>query len=896
LRLIAIAAAIAATNAHAQVAKVTTRATNSSFTVNEGAVVTAVFVLRNTTAANVSLESSLVLPKGWSNVTGLAPRALAANATDTWIAGVSVPANAPAGRYVIRGSVRDGTGTSTDSIVVVVEENRALEVIPIAVPSWTPARGAYEATFLVRNRGNVTSTVDLTGRTSRGEGATASPAFVILAPGATARVSVRVAMAMQIRTTADDVIELAARIRGTTDSAAVASSRTTVVPDGQGNRAFESIPASIAIRSSNGAAGVAPVTFRGMGRIDGTHTDVDFLFQAPTNQNGPVNFGEREEYRLAVKSDHLGARIGDHVFGWSTLSSSGLAGTGGELRASQGSFETGAYAQRPRWSQGTTGEQGAFLGINVDSSFRVSGVGLMRQNEAGIPVRVAALNSTARIFGNNVQLEAAASDSAGRGYAYRARVSRSTRRLSYEAGYTKGGANFAGPFGGWMSTGASASVQLPAGFSLVASANMNEWGGRDSSTIAAGERHTTATASLSWRGATTLEYGRLVRRSLNDPSDRGANQQGVRITSARTFGILAVTLGAERGNVRDNSTLDGHHYTQGSISLSTSAGRFGSLGVNAVYNHGNTLTGLTNGIADLGVNTTIRLPFGFEVGLAGTARRASLGVLDSSGAWFSVMDARLDKRIASGSVIGVHARSMESPYTARGVNGSSNAVYLEYRRDLRVPLKPVHETGRATGRVTNEAGAPIAGALVRIGARAAITDRDGKVRFSGLDPALHRVFVEAQGKYAGSMITGDLTVDLRNDDEEPVEFSIVATRGGHVNASVRLLSRRGTVGTASAELSDAGGVSGMIVQLIGARDTVYQMSDAAGRADFGNVAPGTYTIAVRAADAPDQTKFEHERIEIIVAAGTETTTEIRIVPRERVIRMIDAGSVKAGTR
>jgi hypothetical protein len=40
-------------------------------------------------------------------------------------------------------------------------------------------------------------------------------------------------------------------------------------------------------------------------------------------------------------------------------------------------------------------------------------------------------------------------------------------------------------------------------------------------------------------------------------------------------------------------------------------------------------------------------------------------------------------------------------------------------------------------------------------------------------------------------------------------------------------------------------------------------------------------------------KFERSQIQIELRAGESSDSEIRIVPRERSIRMIDAGSVKA---
>ncbi|MFI5244961.1 MAG: hypothetical protein ACHQQR_07025, partial [Gemmatimonadales bacterium] len=171
------------------------------------------------------------------------------------------------------------------------------------------------------------------------------------------------------------------------------------------------------------------------------------------------------------------------------------------------------------------------------------------------------------------------------------------------------------------------------------------------------------------------------------------------------------------------------------------------------HNDGATLTGATSGVANAGVSLDLHLPLHFELGLSTSAQRAVLGVFDGSGAWFSQSDARLDYQFVGGQTISLRERIWQNPQ----MQGSANAraIYLEFRTPVRLPIGPSRATGRAEGRIVDAAtGQPLAGALVRIADQAAVTDRDGRVFFSGLAATRQRVSLDATGAAAGALLVG----------------------------------------------------------------------------------------------------------------------------------------------
>ena len=234
--------------------------------VDAGSVVTSVFTVSNSGLDTVRAQPTITAPRGWTVVMGSAPVVLAPGTTDTWLVGVAVPASAPAQSYVVSGALAAAGATVSDSVIVLVSERRAIEVLSIDMPGWVLSGSRYTSRFIVRNRGNVSSTISLGGATSRGTRCEAMPSVVTLAPGASATVTLHVAMGAIFDRTSDDVLELTAIDRADPTVRGSASTRTTVVSSESVGR-FSTVPATLALRSIGGASGVSPVALEGAGLL-----------------------------------------------------------------------------------------------------------------------------------------------------------------------------------------------------------------------------------------------------------------------------------------------------------------------------------------------------------------------------------------------------------------------------------------------------------------------------------------------------------------------------------------------------------------------------------------------------------------------------------------------------
>ncbi len=829
---------------------------------------------------------NIVVPRGWTVVMGAAPIVLAPGAMDTWLVGVAVPSNAAAQDYVVRAALGTAHDTTADSIVVRINERRVLEVLSMDVPGWVLAGARYESRFLVRNRGNVASNVVLSGVTSRGTRAETMPSAVTLAPGASTMITVRVAIAAAFDRTTDDVLELTATDKGDNTVRADASTRTTIVSTSESSR-FATVPATLALRSIGAASGVSPVALSGMGMLPDNKTSVDFLLQAPTAHQSPYGFGERDEYRANFKSDGFALKLGDNVYGFSSLTSSGMIGTGASWQGTNGTLTGGAYAQHLRWFPGSNFEEGVMLGTAPDSARGINSTFVERQS-AGGETTVGSVGGHLRLFqGATLQLEAASSDSDHTGgLATRARVGGTIQNVTYDVGVLNGGTSFAGQARGTTVEDGSITARLIGQFTVGASGSVRISNIATPFSGLPAQHFSTATINASYGGLASLEYGWLSRRDDGNLTEFDGTQHGLRASTAFSAGPVSLSLSAEHGIV--DATLDtaARSYNVISVSLQTTLWKAGSISVFGTHNDGSTLTGAISGVASAGVNLDLHLPFRMELALGTSAQRATLGVFDGSGSWFSQSDARLDYHFSGGQTLSLRERIWQNPEMAGSANAS--ATYLEFRTPVKLPVGPSRSAGRAEGIIVDAGtGKPVVGALVRIADQAAVTDKNGRVAFSGLEPARHSVSVDATGAAAGAMLLGDAFVNVESKSTVPAKFSLAVVRGGSVRALVRRLERvNGTLDVKADSFVTVAMEPNVLVSLQSGRDTIYQSSDDRGRLDFGSVTPGKWTMVVMPGDLPGHHVFEASRIEINVQSGARNDVELRLIPQKRTVTFI----------
>jgi hypothetical protein len=208
----------------------TARGTQSS---TPGNSVSSTFLLHNAAPAQAELTPRFSLPEGWTVVLGIAPFTLASGASDVWVVSLSVPARIVAGKYVIGVALEQGPSGDgrvlRDSILVEIQERRAVELKIVSAPVYVNSGEAYQVKFGVMNRGNSRALYRVTA-TSALNSARLDSSAVSLKPGETKVLTARVGTKGGSARAADDLLEIRAAYASDSAVHADVSATISIVP------------------------------------------------------------------------------------------------------------------------------------------------------------------------------------------------------------------------------------------------------------------------------------------------------------------------------------------------------------------------------------------------------------------------------------------------------------------------------------------------------------------------------------------------------------------------------------------------------------------------------------------------------------------------------------------
>lgn len=862
-------------------------ARHDTLALDSSSAVTVVFRLTNTSADSVTVTPSLALPRGWERLMRAGAMRIAPGETELWIAGVHAPSGAAAGVVVVRGVA----GQATDSVFVRIQERRAIELLSLDAPGWILSGAAYDARFLVRNRGNVPTSVSLVATSSRGGRPTVDMPVVSLLPGGTSTVHVHMAASSVGGKAEDDLLELVAQDQQDSRVRVTAASRTTLVPKNGGmSDNLSTIPSTLTLRAAQSGNGISLATVSGHGMIAGTKTVVDYSGYVPAKGQSP--FGERDEYRLALHNDQFSARLGDGIYGFSQLTSNSALGFGAEVGGTRGLFNTAAYVQRSRWMTDAPVEAGLRFGSSNDHPVRFGVTGVGRESD-GTTAGVVSFSGAAPLSRYaTLSTEVAGSDSAGTSSgAERTELSGSVGgRLSYDLTSLWTGLEFAGSQRSTRGTDASLSLAATPSLSFHGYAGLHSTGSPTPTAYSPLDQYDNGTVGATFGAWGSLDYTFTSRRDVGDSVSFDGEQRGFRANVSLPVGPAMLSLNGEHGTTTERTASIARPYTALGGSFSVRLPNNGTVSVFGQHADGNGL-GSDGKPSNIGGVIGI-VPVGnrvqFTVTSTVSSMRRYLGQ-DSSTVWFGQGDARLDYRLQNETTVGLRAHYWLNP-KLQGAQ-SSNTVYLEVRVPLGLPIGRQRRLGRVEGKVRDSNGKPLPGVLVHVGDQVGVTDEHGEVSMFGLSSGTHPISLDAGAAGAQNMLVGDATVTVDGKSDRAATFSVGVARGAHLKGRVKVMDFGTTTPDAASDsLVDAGPLRNVTIALQGARDTLYQTTNDRGQIDFGAVPPGHWTLAVLpGADLPDHHAFQNERIDLQLTPGDSRNVELRVIPRKRAVTFINGG-------
>jgi hypothetical protein len=857
--------------------------------VTPGEIITTAFTVKNGTRDSVMIQPVLSLPNGWHTVMTVAPSILGPVSSDLWLISVVAPANAPAGRYVIRlrlgvGTPRTvvrgdvwGVGMARDSVVVSVGDRHDVAIHAAAHPTFVMGGDSYTTKFVVRNRGNVAARITVRASSNQGASPTLNVSVLNLLAGQSDTVTATVAIPADVARSSQQLLEVVAIDQAADSVRADASVETTIIPRmNTADPDFWTVPAELSLRASAPGTGVSPFVASGAGLISQSgDATVDFSFR---NSAGPASiFGERDEYRFGLKNKNAGVRLGDNSYGFSLLTSSGQQSTGGELRGSAVGLTSGAYVERNRWTPNSPTEIAAMVGTEPTRDLSASAV-VLERGTSGMDARVFSAAARGSIFGAHLEAEAAKSDSQlVVGDAAVARLYGNLPTLSYDFGAQKASDAFAGVQHASGDAHASLSGQSvgPLILSAMGSIHLTD---PTPQSAGFGQQLATSTASANLRNGSGLDFERFDRRDRGTMNPIIGNQQALRLRVHIAAGPLDLLGSVQRGIVAELDSTQTRPFTSFSGSARAAITSDQYIALFTEVTDGRALAAGGIGTATVGGNTDLHLA-GTSLRLTGSATAQR----DNLAAWVGQADVTVEHQVLR-SIVALRGRIGLSGTTTIA---STNAFYLEVRTPLHIPTRRMIMSGRARAQVVDaETGKGVAGAMVRMGELSAITDKNGSAIFSGLHAGQYNAVVEG-GLTAGQLVSGGTAITVP-ESRAPVAFTLSLARGAHVAATIHRYEAVsfGAGPRVADSLIDVGAVSQAVVSLASQHDTLWQTSDDRGRIDFGSLAPGHYTMSVVGDNLPEFTAFEYKHIDIDVTAGEQREVELRVLPQQRSVQFI----------
>lgn len=846
-----------------------------------GGTVTAVLRVANGTRDSAVVTPTLSPPAAWSVLLGANPFVLAPGDSDTWMLSVRIPARAAAGRYVVPLVADAGTTRLTsDSLVVIVAARRGVEVVLSEQPSFAISGSVWRAGFIVRNTGNVPSSLSLRATSALGSAPALEPTKVELAANETRPVHVRSTTALATQEAHDDVLELFATDVADTTVTATASSRVTVVQRAGRAEARHTVASTLRVRAVERGTGISPFEMTGGGKLRANGDEVvDFTLRGSA---GPVSpFGDRDQYSLAIRAPTYVAHLGDALYGTSPLLSSGQMGIGAGIDVTRGSLSYGGYLDRSRYQFAGSTEQSAFVGARPSGmagapELRVSAVNRTGGYMAG---QLLGISATLHPVGDMlVDVELAASQSAnGRGIGQSLHVS-GGERVSYDFSHLMGDAGFAGITRGNRHDYAAVATHVTDDLQINASTSSHQTRG-NLLNILYGQGLRTASLELAYTSRFALRYQALTRTSDQIGGSSSASQRSIGARVEQGFGDFHLWSSGDFGTSAAALGAPAQRYTALSYGVSAIAnGR--SFSLYGESHEGSAVTFGADRFSSYGGDATVRLSR--TTTLLANALRTRVPTL--LGADYGQVDVSLARLLPNGSTATLRTRMMS------GVGAAlygSRLVYLEYAMPLRLPTDQLRAPGRVRGQVLNEeTGRGVAGALVRLGPQAAVTDENGVVAFAGVPVGTYRLSLAQQATTVETVFSGEPTVQI-DSGKHTTAFRVAVQRAGTISGSVRAMRvARTGIGAEPDSLADAGPLGGTMVALAGARDTIYRTADATGEFQFTDVSSGRWTVMIVDQTAgPDQ--WAPKSVELMVKPGQAVRAAFLRVPRHRGVRILN---------
>jgi len=311
--------------------------------------VTLLMQITNEHDRSLELTPSVRIPEGWRQIVPASSLILGAGESQTTFVTLLPEANLGAGEYDVRVeySSEDGAIKAATLFKILVMSDSTIDISVLEVPEYA-SEGLYTAEFLVRNAGNVHQCLQLSAKENLGFKISVEPAYLDLAAGDSAIVTLRVEVDDKLTTSRRHRVQVVVDDAVSKKTLALASAWVTIIPAGPSKFAIYNLfPVNVTLKAEVDKDGVLSSWYLyGRGTLPGVKS----------SRLGVRATEDRQ--LLSLSTPEVAFSIGDQGFYLSPLTDAGTWGKGFLIRSSKE-----AWSSQFQWY--TTESQGDVAGVRL---------------------------------------------------------------------------------------------------------------------------------------------------------------------------------------------------------------------------------------------------------------------------------------------------------------------------------------------------------------------------------------------------------------------------------------------------------------------------------------------------------------------------------------------------
>lgn len=911
-------------------------AVSKNIETNPGRIVSVSVLINNASTGEDKFLDSVDLPDGWQVIVpNGAIFGLKSGEKIVRFISFRVPATAPAGQYEVSYAVkstRDSAVNDREILAVTVLSVYKLESIIEDKPENVIAGEQYKAHFRVINKGNAATKIRLDIKSSPAYDLELAPVDATLSPGASENFQL-IVKTDEKKQGGMNVISIKAVAVNVKDGSVFVDRNFAVKVFAKITGTYDPyirIPTVFSFMNLRDNSGKGlQWAFAGSGSLDEEgKKQIDFLFRAPDLQ--PIStYGLRDEYRLRYSDPDTLVLLGDQVYSLSPLLENFQYGRGAGVAFRKKRWEYGAYTFNTRWAQPAQKESALFLGYRFNDAMAIRGNYLSKTVNLSSTPLAAALNQLPPSL-NAIGTAKLASIKADfrplRDFACEVEygICNSNKELFKNApnngyqvkveGRLKGDISislnkiYAGPrfYGYYNDTDyIFGTVNFPLykklrGYFTYRSLKDNlafditrRYANFQESYILGTSYYFPSGINLS------LEFEDYKAKDLLPPEDSNFSTQKLRVGIGKQMGSFTIQSYLDRGslsNYMQNSFMPLDRVAL-SLAFNPSNSQTYSIyttnGYDSFYlNPGASTT--TGGSASISFGDRMRFMASYDNTIS-QAQQMSKNLTESLSYYFN------DKSYLS--LLGYQRRGTEA-------GNNESTLFLSYSVPLGIPIGKKKSIGILKGRVYDEDNKrlPLSRVVLMAGTATAVTDNKGGFIFPSLKPGQYLLSIEKTTIGVKRITTVKMPMAIEVKGGETVTKNIGITTGCLLSGRVILyaetltdnkendkemfIKRPGEKESDTTRYREKSGVGAVIVELINGEEVFRQYTDDAGKFYFSGIPPGTWTLKANNADLPELTYLEKDTDTIELKAGEAKEYTFRVLPRKRVIKIIDTGPIK----